>query len=58
MCCFSSSSYDIRTMEALKRCTLGAVRLARTSQILSSSLTKNPMTAASYLLNDKQRMCV
>ena len=45
-------------MEALKRCTLGAVRLARTSQILSSSLTKNPMTAASYLLNDKQRMCV
>jgi len=41
-------------MEALKRCTLGAVRYARTAQILNSSLTKNSASAA-YLITNNRR---
>ncbi len=41
-------------MEALKRCTLGAVRYARTAQVLNSSLTKNS-AAATYLINNNNR---
>lgn len=40
-------------MEALKRCTLGAVRYARTAQILNSSITKNSASAA-YLIDNKR----
>jgi len=41
-------------MEALKRCTLGAVRYARTAQIFNSSLIKNSASSA-YLIDNKRR---
>lgn len=44
-------------MEALKRCTLGALRMARTSQVLNTSINKNPL-AATYLLNNRKRYFV
>jgi hypothetical protein len=40
-------------MEALKRCALGAARLARTSQALNTSMSKNA-AAASYVLNNRK----
>ena len=40
-------------MEALKRCTLGAVRLARTSQILSTSISRYS-PSASYIVNNSK----
>jgi len=41
-------------MEALKRCALGASRLARTSQLLSTSLTKNA-ASSSFIVDSKRR---
>jgi F-type H+-transporting ATPase subunit beta len=38
-------------MEALKRCSLGAVRLGRTSQLLQTSLSKNSAAATAMLNN-------
>lgn len=40
-------------MEAIKRCALGAVRMARTSSILNSSLSKNS-AALSHMINNKR----
>jgi len=40
-------------MEALKRCTLGALRMARTSQVLNTSMYKNS-AATSYMLNNRR----
>ncbi len=40
-------------MEALKRCALGAARLARTSQALNTSMSKNA-AATSYILNNRK----
>ena len=42
-------------MEALKRCTLGALRMARTSQVLNTSMYKNS-AATSYMLNNRNRL--
>lgn len=41
-------------MEALKRCTLGALRFARTSQALNTSLNKNAAVASAYLANNRR----
>ncbi len=40
-------------MEALKRCTLGALRFAKTSQVLNASLNKNAAVASVYLANNR-----
>jgi hypothetical protein len=38
-------------MEALKRCTVGALRFARTSQVLNASINKNAAATTAYLNN-------
>ena len=44
-------------MEALKRCTLGALRMARTSQVLNTSMSKNA-AVTSHMLNNRKCLFV
>ena len=41
-------------MEALKRCTLGALRFAKTSQVLNASINKNAAVSTAYLANNRR----
>ena len=47
-------------MEALKRCTLGALRFAKTSQVLNASINKNAAVASAYLANTRKstKLCI